>query len=308
MTKNSKIGVQILYFDAEQFILNTIDNCAPFVDRIYVLYSKLPWLYNTKARDEYSNSSSLQVLSKSPYSDKIEIIEGTYNTEEEQRNHGLQKAKEDGIDYLIIQDPDEFYLPEDYKSNIREMIKHAEYLYFRTPWILFWKRINYVIEFKWVHGEKKTIINYNPAFAINCRKDVFFKRNRLLSTTESYFLKKPCFHLSYYVSDDQLIRKINTWGHAAQFFNKRKWIRYKWLGWKPGTRNINPINPVAWIRAVEHEFELPDEILKIPKPENVFKKLSPYERIGEIFYDLHAGLYYYLNNLKSYLINTFGKL
>ena len=62
MKESIKIGIQILYFDAEQFILNTIENCAPFVDRIYILYSPLPWTYNSKAREQYKNESSFLAI------------------------------------------------------------------------------------------------------------------------------------------------------------------------------------------------------------------------------------------------------
>ena len=115
-------AVMILYYDCEQFILRTIENCAPFVEKIYILYSELPYSkYNPEARKKYSNTARKEILRESKYSTKIDLIEGNWDNEEEQRNECLYKAKAEGFDFLIVQDADEFYLPEDYKMNIEGM-------------------------------------------------------------------------------------------------------------------------------------------------------------------------------------------
>lgn len=293
----------ILYFDCEQFILRAIENCAPFVDKIYILYSQKPWSYNPEARNTYSNTSNLSVLKQSTHYSKLRIIEGEYETEEAQRNECLDMAKADGFDYLIIQDADEFYHKEDYENNIDEILKHPQASYFRTPWYLFWKKLDYVIEFREVHGKRKTIVNYCPVFAVNCNKDVYFTKNRMLNTTDVVFLTGVCFHLSYIMSDAQMERKINTWGHAQQFFNKLKWLRYKWMGWTPRTSYINPFNPVGWLRAVKFEETLPEEIRDFPVQGSQELKLSLMERTDEHVYNYFSLVIYYLKEIKKYLFH-----
>jgi hypothetical protein len=35
----------MLYFNQDKWILKTIENCGPFVDKIYVAWSEKPWSY-----------------------------------------------------------------------------------------------------------------------------------------------------------------------------------------------------------------------------------------------------------------------
>ncbi|MFI5173004.1 MAG: hypothetical protein ACHQFW_11470 [Chitinophagales bacterium] len=141
-----KIGVLILYFNASRTILSCIENCSQFADIIYISYSKEPWSkYNPNARANHQNTSALSIIRTSKHFGKIKIIEGVWATEEEQRNEVVASAKADQIDYLIIQDPDEFYLPEDYKMNIDEMIQKPGFPFFYNPWIIFWRNLNYIV-------------------------------------------------------------------------------------------------------------------------------------------------------------------
>ncbi len=154
-----RFAVQILFFDCEQFILRTIANCAPFVEKIFITYSPEPWsAYNKNARDLFKNPSNPEILKQSPHFGKVELIEGIWDTEEEQRNDCLKKAKEQGFDYLIIQDADEFYLPEEYEKNIQGIATFPNYNYYRNPWYFFWKSTN-------VRPYLKTPLGFNECFA-----------------------------------------------------------------------------------------------------------------------------------------------
>ena len=104
-----KFATHVLFYNVDKFILTNIDNSGPHVDRIYVTYSKKPWVYNKKARKNFSNTSNLDLLKQSIFYNKITIIEGEWKYDEDQRNACLKKAQQDGIDYLINHDADEFY-------------------------------------------------------------------------------------------------------------------------------------------------------------------------------------------------------
>lgn len=297
--KKNRVGVQMLYFNCDEFILHAIDNTAEYVDIIYILYSPVPWVYNDQARNEIQNVSSLDILKKSKFFHKIKVIEGVYNTEEDQRNEGLQMARADGINILVIQDPDEFYFPQDFQRNLQEILRYPEAWYYRNPWYLFWKRKDHVIKFKEAHGQKHTIINYNPAFALNCDSPVSFRKNRLVNTTDATFLEGPCFHLSYYLSDEQLLRKVNTWGHADQLMDKNKWFKYKWKAWNPNKKRLNPFNPIHWERAVNFDGEVPKEISGIPVPDQTDYSLNILEKLDELIYDGRGYIYYLWYQLRS---------
>ncbi len=291
-----KFAVQILYFDCEQFILAAIENCAPFVDKIYISYSKLPWTYNQNARSSYENTVNKELIFQSPYVDKIELVEGEWATEEEQRNFCLDKAKNEGYDYMIIQDADEFYTKEAYTINLNEIKVNPDHLYYRTPWHLFWKSLDYIILFDEVHGVKNTTINYSACFAVNCHQDIRFKKNRLLTSQNAMFLSGICYHLSYIMTDDQMKRKIYTWGHSHQVMHRELWYNVKWLGWRPNVKNIGLINPVSWVMAVPFSGHMPKEIqnLKLPVVNSIKPKIS-----DQLKYKLIETKAWFKNKLKQ---------
>ena len=96
-----KIATHLLFFNQDNFILKNIEMIAPFVDKIYVTWSEFPWLYNLQARDLFKNKSNPELLKQSPYYDKIELIIGEWNLDEDQRNACLDAAKRDEMDYLF---------------------------------------------------------------------------------------------------------------------------------------------------------------------------------------------------------------
>ena len=138
MTTNKRFAVQILFYDCDQFILKVIENCAPFVEKIYVTYSPEPWnAYNKSARDHYKNPSNPEILKQSKHYSKIELISGVWEKEEDQRNECLERARKDGFDYMIIQDADEFYNPSEYQKNLDQIILNPDHHFYRCRWYLF---------------------------------------------------------------------------------------------------------------------------------------------------------------------------
>ncbi len=266
---NYRFAVQILYFDCEQFILRTIANCAPFVEKIYVVYSPEPWsAYNKEARSLFKNPSNPEVIKQSPHYDKIEIIEGVWETEEDQRNAGLNKARADGFDFLIIQDADEFYLPEEYQKNIDEITENPNFDYYRNPWIFFWKNVNTILinYHPYNYGNahlakpyKQSKFGYNANFAINLNTNVKFANKRLPSSNDSLMLAGYCHHLSFALNDEQLERKLKTWGHSHEF-KINTWLETKWYCWNGKQKYLHMVNPAEWLRTESYAGKLPKEI------------------------------------------------
>lgn len=261
-----RFAVQILFFDCDQFILRTIANCAPFVEKIFVTYSPEPWsAYNKEARKLYKNPSNPEILRQSSYYDKIQLVKGVWDTEEDQRNYCLDIAEEQGFDYLIIQDADEFYLPIEFKKNLDGIRKNPNYDYYRNPWYYFWKDTEHVIVSRYsirnnsFKPYRKTIIAYNPNFAINIKRKIRFLNKRLPNSRDCFFLNGLCYHLSYVLSDIQLKRKLKTWGHSSDF-DVDYWYRYKWLAWNHSTTNIHPIEPIQWYKAEVLKVQIPKEL------------------------------------------------
>lgn len=289
----------ILFYDCDQFILRTIANCAPHVEKIFVSYSPFPWMYNSQAREKFKNPSNPELLKQSAHWEKIELVCGDWKTEEDQRNEVLEKAKREGFDYLIIQDADEFFRYEDYASNLQEIIANPGYPFYRTPWYQFWKSLDQIVlcrySFLYRHGRpevklRHTPISYSMAFAIDLKAEIKFKHCRMPTNADDYFvLSGICFHLSYVMSDEQVERKIRTYGHSNQIDHDR-WLKYKWYGWYPKTRNLHPIDPSVWTRTIPFQGELPSELSGFPSMNNLSRTLSRFDKICELIADQKAAL------------------
>jgi hypothetical protein len=247
-----RFAAHVLMFNCDQFILRMIDNCAPFVEKIFVAYSEVPWSYNPKARHRYENPTNKELLQSSRHLSKIELIEGVWDRDEDQRNACLDRARAEGFDYLIIQDADEFYTNDAYERNVAGIIENPDWDVYSIKYFVFWKSLQYVI------GTKDGSITTGDApFALNCHSNIRFLKSRSLDSLSTFPLDGLCYHLAYVLSDDELHRKINTWTHSHEF-NTESWFKRKWVNWTEETRNLHPIQPSVWQRAVRFSGDLPE--------------------------------------------------
>ncbi len=294
-----KFAAQILFYNCDQFILRTIANCSVHVDCIFVLYSPQPWsAYNKEARNNFPNRSNPELLRQSPHFEKIQLLEGTWDTEEAQREACRIIAKDQGFDFLIVQDADEFYLPQDYAANIRQMELNPGYEVYQTPWINFWKSTKYALVHRQHVGVYNTLQGTCPLFAINLHLPVRFEKRRVpINSSSVYQLTGTCFHLSYVFSDVDMFTKIKTWGHAHQVSSN--WFKWKWLAWHPGKRNLNPFTSVEWMRAIPFTGVLPVELQNFQNPTHVSISLTWYDRLQESMHDAWNALTYRLRQWKS---------
>lgn len=247
-----KIASHVLLYNQDRWILKNIENSAPHVDKIYVAWSELPWNYNKNARSVFKNKSHPSILENSKYKDKIVLIKGVWDKDEDQRNACLKAAKADGMDYLLMHDADEFYTHEDFKGIVQTIKDNLNYDYYTTPWITFWKTFDYVIS-----KENGNIVCGYPEIALNLNRNNKFVRCRRPSGDKIYKMNYLCHHASYVLDDKTCWEKINTWGHAHQF-NTRKWFNNKWKNWNPSMTNLHPISPKEWYKAVKYEGSLPE--------------------------------------------------
>jgi len=245
-----KIATHILLFNQDRWILKNIEMIAPFVDKIYVAWSEFPWSYNPQARDLFKNKSNPDILKQSPYYNKIELITGVWNLDEDQRNVCLDAAKRDGMDYLLMIDADEFYSCDDLSKLIEDIKFNPNYDYYTTPWFTFWKDFNHVLV-----NENGHVINGHPEVCVNLKHENRFVRCRRPSGSHIKQLNSICGHASYVLTDEECWSKINTWGHAHQF-DKEHWYKNKWLNWNENTLDLHPITPSLWKKAIIRPKEI----------------------------------------------------
>lgn len=249
-----KIATHVLLFGQDKWIMRNIENAYPHVDMIYIAYSDKPWNYNPNAKFLYKNSFDLSLIKNSRFIDKIKIIEGVWATEEDQRNACVEAALSDGMEYLIIHDADEFYSHFDFTKIINFIEKNPDHDYYKIGWYCFWKDFNHILL-----DEKGGMITGYPEFCINLKQGVRFQSKRRPNKTEHIVIPNDrgiCYHGSYVLTDEELLQKINTWGHTNDF-NKDHWYKNVWLKWTPEMTNLHLVHPPAWSKAVKFDGVLP---------------------------------------------------
>lgn len=254
-----KFATYAMIFNQDKWVMPYLENVYPHVDKIYLSYSKYPWNYNPQARNSYTNKYDLNLIRYSKYMDKITLIEGTWDKESDQRNAGLYMAKADKIDFLIIQDVDEFFFCDDYEKLKWIVSSNPNYDAYNIKQYAFWKSFNYII------------CNHHTG-----RNAGYGQKVINVKTTERYFEEalttKPnsvaqiddvvYYHGSYVLSDEEVYQKIKTWTHTNDF-DVDKWYNEVWLQWTPATRNLHPIWPDVWSHCEEFNEKLPNEIKHI---------------------------------------------
>ncbi len=260
MNEEIKFATHVLCFGQDKWIERNIKNAYPHVDKIYLSYSELPWSYNKESKELFRTETNLDFLE--PYMDKVELISGEWDTEEEQRNACSSKAKEDGIDFLFIQDADEFYFHDGFEEMKRSIVKNPSYDTYRCPCYTFWKDVNILTS-----PEGNFVTGYLYA-CINLKTNSEFVNKRATKIGRVFDIHSTiCYHMSNVLSDEEMYRKVKTWAHHHDF-DVDRWYENVWMKWTPEMKNLHPVQPHGWREAVPFVEELPEVISDL----GVYKK------------------------------------
>lgn len=119
-----KVSAHVLAYNVDRFIGLVIKNTAPHVDKIYIAYPTRPLGYNECSRLQMSNPTSLSYVEEIAKASEctVEVIVGDWAIEEDMRNVCLEKARSEGFDWFIIQDPDEFYTDHTWEQIKKDLV------------------------------------------------------------------------------------------------------------------------------------------------------------------------------------------
>ena len=305
-TRPYRFCVQVQMFNVDNFILPMLENCGPHVERIYVARSEKPWGYNREARERIKNPTPVSLLDQSPWRDKITLIEGEWETDHAQRNALLERAIADGMDYMIVQDADEFYQHEDFQHNLRVIAENPDYDAYGVRWYVFWKDVRHIITDRYGRPMDDGWIN----FAVNCHGKMKFDHMRFTTAKDLKifpgYLPGPAHHLSYVMSDEVMLNKLSTWSHTNDF-DWRSWYEKVWLKWWPGRWHLAPVKPWHWARAVPFKGLLPEVLKDFQGPEVTSHMPTFGERLLNelrgrltlIYYKAKMPLYFMRKRLRS---------
>lgn len=276
-----KFAILTLAFYGSKTLDRMLMNTGGFVDKIYLSHSPIPWSkYNPEARTMFKSDFDIDKISKLPYYEKIELLQGVWESDEAQREHALKQARADGIDYLIVQDSDEFYLPEDFQKNLDGIRANPDHPVYVCPWVKFWKNTRYVMQARKHKGLYFQTVTTCPNFAVNVNfPGIHFNLSRLVNENrKAFMLNGLCLHLCWVLTNEEVLKKISTWGHSHQF-DYKKWYKHKWLSWTPETKNIGLFKRTDYYQAVPYYGEFPKELDGLDMPEQTLEPLSLSEKI-----------------------------
>lgn len=291
-----RIAAHVLAYNVNRFINPMLENLSPHVDRIYLAYPSRPFGYIRSSRDSKSNPTSLAHINFEKFGDQVKVIEGDWLTEEDTRNDCLQMAKDEGFDWLVIQDADEFYPDSQWEQLRRALLRYKGEELLVTTWYNFWKSSSYVL----LERDGFSLKGTNAGFALRCVDSLNFIKQRKANNNSRRIVDAPCFHYGYVQSDAEMLEKVKTWSHAGQF-DADKWFQLKWLNWSLNTKNLNPVYPRSWRRAVRFPLVQPDFAEEF-NLDSVFLREGPslYSRLQDSLYDFKAATIDIARYCKSY--------
>jgi hypothetical protein len=299
-----KVALHVLAYDVGRFINPMLRNAAPWVDRIYIAYPKRPFSYSPESRENKVNPTRVEDIDLRGIEEKVELIHGDWEREEEMRNACLDRARNAGHGWLIIQDADEFYTEDSWRTILRELREAGEDVeLFRSPWLTFWKSSEYILEF---HDRSTTVVNVGCA--IRCAPNLRFVERRLSNARNEAVIDVFCYHYGYVGTDEDMKEKLETWSHSAEVFDLPNWFDCKWRYWNLQTRNLAPTNPVGWHRALPFPHDQPEFAKHFLFPANPNTRKPLDVRFRELLYDARAIALWKLRQLKQAVRGRYPKL
>jgi hypothetical protein len=249
-----RVALQVIAFNVDPWINAMLRNAAPHVDKIFLAYPPRPWGYSSTARASIQNPTKLESIDRHDLACEIEVVHGDWLYDEDTRNCLLDQARNEGFDWMVIQDADEFYTEASWKRLLAAMERANNYDLLITPWFNFWKSPEYVID-----NRGSGIKCLNEGFAVRAKNShARFMFSRTTDAKHRLIVDEPCYHYGYVMSDESMRKKIQTWAHTKEISSMRLWYELKWQRWEENTLFLHPGSPAYWLKAVRFPLQQPE--------------------------------------------------
>ena len=247
--QNIRFGVLMLGFNNADFFPSTIRIIQPFCDKILVSSTRKSWFGNIPNNGKVENA----MLPLMKEFSNVDYTEGSWRTEEDQRNFCLEKFPE--YDYIFIIDSDEMWTSENFKKVQSYVLDNSGYDVFMINWNTRFKNINWIVEPQ---------ESFKPIVVI--KNGIKFAKNRLVNPTmeiSNILIPKNIAvleHFSYVrVENKDIKEKIQTFSHANEIINGADFFYENvFLQADLDSKNLHPTSPSAYDHLVE--CPIPSEI------------------------------------------------
>ncbi len=253
MSGRLRSGAMVLAYKQEEYIAYSLRCLAPHVDRVAVMYSEARFVTSAVNERFGTPDRTRQLLSELCHVFRnIEVIEGAWDSEPEQRQAALDHLKTGGAEVCLIVDADEIY-PEGMVERVLSEIERSNHpgAVYYARYVTCYRRFDYAIESDHrtpvaVHLDDDTEFCRRPRRPSGPRRDL---------PSEVYY-----WHMGYVLSDERMWEKIHTFSHAREVLPD--WYEEKWLKWAPSTTDLFRKEPASrWPRAVRIDPRILPKVL-----------------------------------------------
>ncbi len=232
-------------YDDLRWLEASIGSAYNECDRIYFVVSERPW--SGPPRDLGATFAAIAAL---PDPDgKIQIIRGSWQSEADQRNAGLDAMIEAGFDYCFVLDGDEIYDPSDLRKMKRTVFSAPDINAWHMSWHTYWKSERFRIE---------PPEPFKPLVFVRLGTTRFEFARDVASTTRALIDARVgiCHHMSYARTNEEVRLKLSSFSHAHEIVDR--WYEEVWLRWDedPELTNLHPTHPHCYARAIEQPREM----------------------------------------------------
>lgn len=229
-------------YDDPTWIRVMVQSTAASVDQTFVLLNDRPW--NSSGGDNLETREQIWLAGEST----VEIVQGSWASETEQRNAGLEILRSRGYDYCMVVDADEIYDPAAIQRMKQAIIEHPQVDAWYVHMYTYWKSARFRIE---------PPEQFTPVVFLKVENGLFTENRHVRAEKAGRFQPAlaVCHHLSYARSDSEVQKKLARFSHSHEI--RPGWYEEVWKGWdmNPSMENLHPVWAEAYKRAVPQALE-----------------------------------------------------
>ena len=249
----NNVGAQVCVYEDSGSLREVISRAYPYMDKFLILLNYDPWCGKANLKSSFETYEKARDI---PDPDgKILLISQHWKTEAIQRNFAKDLLHKMGIKWSMVLDDDELYNPEELENAVK-YLQTTEHGVILVRQQVYWKTKEFCIE---------NLTYGMPTFVISDLKKAYFDYCRNVRVDGTWDTLSPDLiinhHLSYVRTNEQLLRKIETFSHGDEERKDGKdtvtiwknWFENIWLKWTIDMRNlhVNPDEPQSFSKAIE---------------------------------------------------------
>ena len=237
-----KISANYTAFYGEAFIEYSMRSVYPFVDKILIARGTKSWAVGANGVrydpiDDVKGKIKHFMENEDP-ENKVELFEGTWVSDTEQRNFLIDKSNDIGMNYALLVDTDEVWEPQDLKTLLKAIKDNPKELIFSVG------IMHYFRSLFWRFEDGSATVNY--VFKLPEVRHGWIRAGMKVSAKEYEIpiFKVPVeyHHYGYAYPSKVIGQKITFWGHCGEV--TPDWFSSIFMKWRP-RKHLQSFSPTG---------------------------------------------------------------